>query len=41
MLPALIRQSHDADYFLVRELPDPAGRAPGAKSRPFAELKNP
>jgi fatty acid desaturase len=41
MLPALIRQSHDADYFLVRELPDPAGRAPGAKSRPFAELKTP
>jgi Na+-transporting NADH:ubiquinone oxidoreductase subunit F len=41
MLPALIRQSHDADYFLVRELPDPAGRAPEAKSRPFSELKNP
>jgi hypothetical protein len=32
----MIRQSHDAKYFLVRELPGQASS--GAKSRPFTNL---
>jgi fatty acid desaturase len=37
IVPALLRQSHDAEYFLVRELP---GQGPSEeKSRPFTELK--
>jgi fatty acid desaturase len=37
IVPTLIRQSHDADYFLVRELPTQG--CSEAKSRPYNEQK--
>jgi len=37
IVPTLIRQTHDPEYFLVRELPGQG--ASEAKSRPFNESK--